>query len=422
MAISLTCPSCKHGYAVPDELAGYEALCPNCQTRFRIAPPPGVEAPPRPEQETQTVVTCPTCGESYPIRNTHLGHAIVCTKCFNRFRVRPPEDVHRGEDSHTTITCPNCSYSHPVPNSFLGRVVGCPRCRALFVIRRPPPERGFDGPGVVELPAPTVWPFVLGAGIAFLLASLATNLAFALIGGTFLAIGLGGWIAQLTSAHGHVHEPFVEPEKRPRRIRGRRGTVAQLQAGMPGYRLQLPLHIHPISAGIKGGILGGILMPLPAFGYGIISGHGIWFPINLLAGMVLPGVDQMSDAELQQFHLGMLILGIFIHVVFSVVIGLIYGVLMPTLPTPPGPLFWGGVLLPVVWTGVSFGMMGVVNPILQVKVDWPWFALSQFVYGMAAALVVVRSQQIRIPPVGTGPGEEAEPEPEEDVASSGQGA
>jgi hypothetical protein len=290
------------------------------------------------------------------------------------------------------------------------------------VIRSPRRDRTSVEPGNVELPASTVWPFVLGAGIALLLASLATSLAFALIGAAFFVIGLGGWIAQLTTGEGHVHEPFVEPELRPRRIRGRRGTVAQMQAGMPGYRLQLPLHIHPISAGVKGGIVGGILMPLPAFAYGIISGHGIWFPINLLTGMVLPGVDQMSDAELDQFHLGMLILGIVIHAVFSLVIGLIYGVLLPTLPSPPGPLFWGGVLLPVLWTGASYGLMGVVNPILQLKVEWPWFALSQFVYGIAAAFVVVSSHRIRIPPVGTGPGPEQEPEPEEGVASTGQGA
>ena len=62
-----------------------------------------------------------------------------------------------------------------------------------------------------------------------------------------------------------------------------------------------------------------------------MSGHGIWYPVNLLAGMVLPGVDRMTVAELEQFRPSLLLLGIVIHAVMSVVLGLIYGVLLPTL-------------------------------------------------------------------------------------------
>ena len=40
---------------------------------------------------------------------------------------------------------------------------------------------------------------------------------------------------------------------------------------------------------------------------------------------------------------------------------------------------------------------------LQKGVDWPWFIVSQFVFGVAAALVVLRSEQIPIPPAGPGP-------------------
>ena len=30
---------------------------------------------------------------------------------------------------------------------------------------------------------------------------------------------------------------------------------------------------------------------------------------------------------------------------------------------------------------MSFRLMGVVNPLLQQRVDWPWFIVSQFVFG-----------------------------------------
>ena len=44
--------------------------------------------------------------------------------------------------------------------------------------------------------------------------------------------------------------------------------------------------------------------------------------------------------------------------------------------------------------------MGVVNPVLQEHVDWPWFIVSQFVFGVAAAVVVLRSEKVPVPPAG----------------------
>ena len=136
------------------------------------------------------------------------------------------------------------------------------------------------------------------------------------------------------------------------------------------------------------------MMPIPALTYGLLSGHGIWYPVNLLAGMVLPGVGQMTSAELEQFRPSLLLLGVFIHAVMSVVLGLIYGVLLPTLPPIPRPIAWGGLLMPLLWTGVSFVVMGGVNPVLAKGVDWPWFIASQFLFGVVAAVAVIRSHGV----------------------------
>ncbi len=130
--------------------------------------------------------------------------------------------------------------------------------------------------------------------------------------------------------------------------------VERLRHGMPGYRLRLPVKVHPVSAGVKGGIVGGLVMPLPAMAYGLLSGHGIWWPVNLLAGMMLPGIGSMSDDELAQFHLTLFVLGLVIHAVVSLILGLIYGVLMPTLPNLRKPLAWGALLMPLLWTAVSY--------------------------------------------------------------------
>src|SRR5262249_18340094 len=105
-------------------------------------------------------------------------------------------------------------------------------------------------------------------------------------------------------------------------------------------------------------------------------------------------------AELEQFRPGLLALGVVIHLVMSVILGLIYGVLLPTLPKIPAPMAWGGLLMPLLWTGLSYGLLGVANPTLKSDVDWPWFIVSQFVFGVAAALVIIRDEGRR--PVAAG--------------------
>jgi hypothetical protein len=242
----------------------------------------------------------------------------------------------------------------------------------------------------LEMPEPTIAPLALSLGLAMLAVGVITSFAFLIVGAVIVTAGLGLWIASLLPGRGHVHEPRISPALRPSIVLARPSTVDHLRAGMPGYRLRLPIKVHPISAGVRGGIAGGIVMPVPALAYGLLSGHGIWYPVNLLAGMVLPGIGQMTGSELEQFRLSLLLLGIFIHAVLSVVLGLIYGVLLPTLPEIPRPIAWGGLLMPLLWTGVSYAMMGAVNPVLAKGVDWPWFIASQFLFGVSAAIVVIR--------------------------------
>lgn len=260
---------------------------------------------------------------------------------------------------------------------------------------------GSDG---VEMPRATAWPIVLALGVALVGAGVATNPVFSVIGAVLVVFGLGGWIGQLLPGRGHLHEPRVEPALRPRPIPERPGTVDQLQPGLAGYRFQLPEKVHPISTGVKGGIVGGLVMPLPALAYGILSGHGIWFPINLLAGMAVPGISGATEAQLEQFHAGALILGIIIHATLSVTFGLLFGVISPTLPPFPGAaVFAGGVLMPFLWTTFCYGFMGIINPLLQEHVSWPWFIASQVAYGLAMSVVVINSQKVPVPPAGSGP-------------------
>jgi hypothetical protein len=114
-------------------------------------------------------------------------------------------------------------------------------------------------------------------------------------------------------------------------------------------------------------------------------------------------MSERSTAELSEFHASWLAAGMVIHVIMSLAVGASYGVLLARLPPIPGSLAWGGLLFPLPWTGVSYGLMGVVNPVLQERVDWPWFIISQFMFGAVTAVIVDRSEKIHIPPAGRGP-------------------
>jgi hypothetical protein len=247
------------------------------------------------------------------------------------------------------------------------------------------PETGVEHPASVEMPRPTVAPLVVSLGMALLAVGLVANVAMIIVGVVVLVCGLGIWIYDMLPGHGHMHEPLVAPELRAPPILATPGLVEQLERGKPGYRLRMPEHVHPISAGVRGGLIGGLVMPVPALAYGVLSGHGIWYPVNLLSGMLLPGVGHLSVLELEQFRPLLLILAGAIHAMTCLVLGLAYGVLMPTLPRIHRPVAWGALLMPLLWTAASYLLMGRINPVLRDHIDWPWYIASQFIFGLVAA-------------------------------------
>jgi mono/diheme cytochrome c family protein len=123
--------------------------------------------------------------------------------------------------------------------------------------------------------------------------------------------------------------------------------------------------------------------------------------------MVLPGladwpVDQLH-AQLEAFHPLGLLCGIILHATMSIGFGLVGGVLLPTLPPIfGGPLLFGGFILPLLWSGINHSLMGVVNPLLNQYIAWPWYVASQLVYGIATSIVILRCEKIAIAPRGPG--------------------
>jgi hypothetical protein len=48
----------------------------------------------------------------------------------------------------------------------------------------------------------------------------------------------------------------------------------------------------------------------------------------------------------------------------------------------------------VLWSGLLYSILDLLNPLLASHIDWFWFMASQVAFGVVAGLVVVRQERI----------------------------
>jgi hypothetical protein len=159
------------------------------------------------------------------------------------------------------------------------------------------------------------------------------------------------------------------------------------------HRAWLPVEIQPVSAGVKGGLAGSVAMAILATSYGVLSHRSIWYPINLLAAGFFPAAIRETTAQLDAFHVRAFLVAVPIHLVTSLLVGLLYGAMLPMLPRRP--VLLGGFIAPLLWSGLIHSSLGIVNPVLNQRIDWPWFVASQVGFGIVAGFVVWRQERIR---------------------------
>jgi hypothetical protein len=241
----------------------------------------------------------------------------------------------------------------------------------------------------IHLPAPTAWPIVLAFGFALILAGVVTSGFISVLGGVLFISGCVGWFREVLPHEAHEDVP-VEAEEVT--IASTRTRVTRIEVSAE-HRAHLPVETYPVLSGIKGGIAGGVAMILPAMLYGLLSGHGIWYPVNLLGGAGVGHWTNPTMAEMEQFHLSAVVIATIIHAATSVLVGLLYGAMLPMLPRRP--ILLGGIVAPLLWTGLLHSSLGVVNPVLDAHISWPWFVVSQVAFGIVAGLVVVRQGKIQ---------------------------
>ncbi|HEY2117054.1 MAG TPA: hypothetical protein VGJ51_18290 [Candidatus Angelobacter sp.] len=242
----------------------------------------------------------------------------------------------------------------------------------------------------LELPASTIWPLLLAFGITLVFAGLVTSESVSALGAALVIAGVFGWFRNVLPYEVHESVPVI-PEQPA--FATTRQVVARLEVAHQPKRAWLPLEIYPVSAGVKGGLAGSVVMAGLAVLYGLISGNGIWYPVNLLVAGFFPGAIHATTAQIAEFRLSALLLAILIHLITSLLVGLLYGVMLPMFPRRP--ILLGGLIAPIMWSGLLYTTLDIINPVMNQRISWLWFVLSQVGFGVVAGLVVSRQQRIR---------------------------
>jgi hypothetical protein len=216
-----------------------------------------------------------------------------------------------------------------------------------------------QAPREIETPASTAWPLVLALGFTLICAGLLTSVSVSLLGAVLAVAGCAGWFREvLPRAHeavvSVVPDQFVPVTERR--------VVDRLPVAPDQVRAWLPLRTHPISAGLKGGLAGGVAMAVLACAYGVLKAGSIWYPINLLAASVYAESLKLGASQLNAFHADSFAIALVLHVLVSTAVGLLYGAMLPMFAHRP--ILLGGLIGPVLWSGLLYSMLSLLNPML----------------------------------------------------------
>jgi len=250
-------------------------------------------------------------------------------------------------------------------------------------------EQSPGAPVEIEVPALTAWPLVLAFGFTLVFAGLLTSVSVSVLGTVLAVTGCVGWFREVFP---HEHEETVPLVFEEPRVATERRVVERVPVAPDLVRAWLPLKTYPVSAGIKGGLGGGVAMAVLACAYGLLKAGSIWYPINLLAATVYSESLKLEPARLNSFHADSFAIALVLHGIGSIFVGLLYGAMLPMFARRP--IVLGGLIAPVLWSGLLYSIMQLLNPLLASRINWFWFMASQIAFGVVAGIVVVRQERV----------------------------
>lgn len=244
-------------------------------------------------------------------------------------------------------------------------------------------------PRMIEVPAPTAWPFILAFGATLLFAGLVTSMSVSVLGAMFALVGCVGWFRAVFP---HELEEAIAVIPEDIRLTTDRAVVERIPVLPDQLRAWLPVHTYPVSAGVKGGLAGAVAMAVLACAYGVLKAGSIWYPINLLAAVAYAESLKLGPAQLYSFHADTFAIAFVLHGLVSTLVGMLYGAMLPMFARRP--IVLGGLIGPVLWSGLLYTILGLLNPLLASHIDWPWFIASQAAFGIVAGIVVTKQSRM----------------------------
>lgn len=241
----------------------------------------------------------------------------------------------------------------------------------------------------IEMPAPTAFPVVLALGVGLGIAGMVTSPWVTLVGVCMALYAAVGWFHQVLPVEQHEAVPVSREVVEI----GRSKRQVARTAGSPSHRQVQPMEIFSLWAGVKGGAAGGVAMIVPAVLYGLLKYHSPWYAVNLLAAGGFPSWDNQSAAFFSEFHWQGVLAASAIHGVSCLLVGVLYAAILPIFPKHP--ILTAGFLVPLFWTSLLYGVLGLVSPVLNQRIDWLWFIPSQLAFGLVTGYVVNRSVHVR---------------------------
>ncbi len=93
-----------------------------------------------------------------------------------------------------------------------------------------------------------------------------------------------------------------------------------------------------------------------------------------------------------QFRMDWFLFALAMHITMCLLVGLLYGAMLPLLPRRP--IVLGGIIGPLLWTGLLYHVLGYVNPLLDERINWWWFAALAGRVRHSRRLVVARQNKV----------------------------
>jgi len=154
-----------------------------------------------------------------------------------------------------------------------------------------------------------------------------------------------------------------------------------------------PEWVYPYSAGILGGLIGGLGVAVIGLGYGVFSGN-VWLPVNVVAAAILRNLQTQSPVDLGRFDPAAIMVGLLVHALMSITLGLMFAFILPALPGRP--LYWGPVIGPLLWVGAYVAALPLLNPVMVRNLEIISFTLANIMFGILLGWWIDRTPMVHV--------------------------